>query len=54
MKARNIKIEVTNLTLKEGNIFFSYQNTTFDKAYKAVKKEMKMYEFIIENVKCDY
>jgi len=54
MKAKKITFELTNLTLKEGNIFLSYSNITFDNAYKAVKKEMKLYDFIVENVKCDY
>ena len=54
MKASKIIIEITNLTTKEGFIFNRYSNITFDNAYKAVKKEFKGQEIIIESVKCEY
>ena len=54
MKASKIIIEITNLTTKTGSIFNTYSNITFDNAYKAVKKEFKGQEIIIESVKCKY
>lgn len=54
MKAKKITFDITNLTLKEGFIFINYYNITFDKAYSKLKKEMKLYDFIIENVKFKY